>query len=319
MIAQTTASAAWQEAERMQRELQSRFAVMGLGRSGALLEASVENYLGPAKHLAESLSREYENLMKSFSANALPMPEMRADVEQLVKQQATIAEDRLRRDAEASGLGYQVIQEHMDSQRDRLVSAFIQALEIAEKRRQIALEQSWPTFGSEPAGLDQAQLTCSLFSRNALDRDLGLAVSFADRNGIPISVVMIDIDDFKKINDSFGHGAGDQVLLSVAAKILLVVGAKGRSYRYGGEEFVLLLPNASAEEALVLAERLRREVEALGLPAIGQPVTISVGIGSCPPCTSPASLVELADRALYEAKQRGKNRVMRGDQLQAKW
>ncbi len=302
----------------MQRELQSRFAVMGLGRSGALLEASVENYLGPAKHVAESLSREYENLIKSFSANALPMPEMKADVEQLVKQQASIAEERLRHDAEVSGLGYQVIQQHMASQRDHIVSAFVQALEIAEKRRRIALEQSWPTFGIEPDELDQAQLTCGLFSRNAFDRDLLLAVSFADRNGIPVSVVMIDIDDFKKINDDFGHGAGDEVLLSVASRIRFVVGGKGRAYRYGGEEFVLLLPNLSAEEAFVAAERLRREVEGLALPPLGRPVTISAGMASCLPCANPASLVELADTALYEAKHRGKNCVMREDQLQRK-
>ena len=128
-----------------------------------------------------------------------------------------------------------------------------------------------------------------------------------------VAVAMIDIDHFKKFNDRYGHPAGDACLRRVAQAMSAVTRDPDIVCRYGGEEFVMVLPNAPADHALALGERIRRTVAELGIPHADNPdgvVTISVGMAAAATAgTSAAELLATADGALYEAKRDGRNRV----------
>lgn len=136
------------------------------------------------------------------------------------------------------------------------------------------------------------------------------------RQGSPLSLVMADIDFFKRYNDSYGHVAGDACLQQVAAALKSGVRGGGDLVaRYGGEEFVVLLPGAEAPAARAVAESLRERVQALAVVHEGNPatgvVTISLGVATMLPAreTAPTVLVELSDAQLYRAKANGRNRV----------
>jgi len=146
--------------------------------------------------------------------------------------------------------------------------------------------------------------------RGAFDRDLARAVDEAERNREPFALVMIDIDHFKKVNDTHGHPVGDEVLLEVAKLVANRAVRKGAAYRFGGEEFALLLPGYSAEEAVGLAERIRKDLEAATVSSKKLQVTASFGAASVPThATKAQALLEQADAALYQAKRSGRNRV----------
>jgi len=126
------------------------------------------------------------------------------------------------------------------------------------------------------------------------------------------SLVFFDLDDFKKVNDSFGHPAGDLVLKSVAELILREKRLTDIAVRYGGEEIVLLLPDTSKASAMNLATRIRQKVERSQLVHQGRLIkqTMSGGVASFPLDTDvPEELIECADRALYRAKHKGKNKI----------
>jgi diguanylate cyclase (GGDEF)-like protein len=138
----------------------------------------------------------------------------------------------------------------------------------------------------------------------------------AVRDQAPVSIILIDIDDFKGFNDAFGHQAGDECLRRVAAALSGGVGRAGDLVaRYGGEEFVVVLGNTDARGGLVMAERLRGRVEALAIPhprsVCAGSVTVSVGVATMPATRqlSPDDLVTMADSALVCAKRDGRNRV----------
>ena len=146
-----------------------------------------------------------------------------------------------------------------------------------------------------------------LWDRASFDRDCGEQVAkvTADR---PLSLVMIDIDHFKGVNDTHGHPAGDLILKAVSRILRSVLDGKGEAYRYGGEEMAALLPNHSPEEAVAVAERARRTVEAHREQGIC--VTASFGIGTFGSHAHDLpGLVRAADTALYDAKHRGRNLV----------
>jgi diguanylate cyclase (GGDEF)-like protein len=129
----------------------------------------------------------------------------------------------------------------------------------------------------------------------------------------PLSVVMIDIDFFKKFNDTHGHSCGDAVLKQVARVIQSGVRGDDLAARYGGEEFCLLLNEANAERAFQAAERVRASVESMHTSYEGRSlaVTVSLGVAQFDPSRdlSGKSLIDRADRALYTSKQEGRNRV----------
>ncbi|MCC7386328.1 MAG: diguanylate cyclase [Deltaproteobacteria bacterium] len=146
------------------------------------------------------------------------------------------------------------------------------------------------------------------YFKEAIERE----IAFAHRHQQPLSLVMLDIDHFKKVNDTYGHQAGDLVLKIVASSIMGMIRKEDVFARYGGEEFALLLRNTAAEMAFILAERVRRMIEKLEIVHNGRriPCTMSLGIA----CTandrlSPDQLIEGADARLYQAKGAGRNRT----------
>jgi diguanylate cyclase (GGDEF)-like protein len=150
-----------------------------------------------------------------------------------------------------------------------------------------------------------------LANRRRFMEELGTEVSRVHRYGRDVSVILVDLDDFKDINDRFGHSVGDDVLCAVAGVLLSGVRELDVSARLGGEEFAVLLPETNVEGAAILAERLRRQVAELQLagPAGLLPVTASFGVAAGPSARSADALLEVADKALYRAKRDGKNRV----------
>lgn len=138
----------------------------------------------------------------------------------------------------------------------------------------------------------------------------------AERDNAPLAVLMIDLDHFKRVNDTYGHRGGDRVLQEVAKFLHSAVGGGDTVLRTGGEEFAIVLPSADAGEAQRVGERLFEGIAAL-VVAVGAAkirVTVSVGGASYPehPCAGAEELLHLADEALYRAKQQGRNRVSLG-------
>ena len=156
-----------------------------------------------------------------------------------------------------------------------------------------------------------------LANRSFLDDVLGRELSRASRHHEPLSVLIADIDHFKHVNDSYGHATGDRVLKAVAQAIRVSCRSFDTAGRYGGEEFVIVLPQTNSEGACQVAERIRLAVESLTVPflpdAAGQEnvrVTISIGIARFPDDgVDRASLIRHADEHLYLAKLAGRNRV----------
>ncbi len=152
-----------------------------------------------------------------------------------------------------------------------------------------------------------------LYNRRALEADLAREITRARRYGFPLSILMADLDHFKRINDNNGHQVGDRVLQKLAEIFRDTVREVDFLYRYGGEEFVIILPHTSCENAIVLAQRLKTRVEKHvftvrreGLKIV---VTISLGCAELHPEESKESLLSRTDRALYRAKETGRNRV----------
>lgn len=143
-------------------------------------------------------------------------------------------------------------------------------------------------------------------------RRLAEAWACSDRTAEPLSCIMLDIDHFKKINDTYGHAAGDAVLVAIAQTLRSVVRRDERICRIGGEEFLLLCTNTSSEQACVAGERMRQAVEAWSsFSDVGDVcVTVSLGVAQRTDAfATPDDLLHAADQALYTAKQNGRNRV----------
>jgi diguanylate cyclase (GGDEF)-like protein len=154
-------------------------------------------------------------------------------------------------------------------------------------------------------------------NRRSLDQMLDREWRRGRRRGLPLTVVMIDVDYFKFFNDTYGHLAGDDCLKRVATALSLAVGRGGDHVcRYGGEEFAAVLPETDGEAALLVAEKLRAAIEALAIPHTGSKVidlvTVSLGVATLVPSEAGAltDLLAKADRALYIAKREGRNRVV---------
>ncbi len=152
-----------------------------------------------------------------------------------------------------------------------------------------------------------------LYNRRYLDETLDREVARARREGNPLSLVMMDIDHFKDVNDTYGHQVGDEVLRVLAATLLADIRAEDVACRYGGEEFLILLPNMPLVAALERAESWRAEVAALQIRHGGFQLqfTVSLGVASYPEHgKTPDDLTRGADQALYRAKAEGRNRVV---------
>lgn len=149
-------------------------------------------------------------------------------------------------------------------------------------------------------------------NRTALDRDLDHEVNLAKRHTVPLSMIILDLDDFKNINDSYGHIAGDAILGKVAYCITECVRGSDIVYRFGGEEFIVVLRNTRNPGAKMLAERIRKAVEKMLIDYedISVRITVSAGLSSFRSNDTVKSFLERCDAALYEAKKKGKNCVV---------
>ena len=151
-----------------------------------------------------------------------------------------------------------------------------------------------------------------LYNRRYLDETLEREVSRARREGIPLSLVMLDIDHFKRVNDTYGHQVGDQALKMLASILLANIRAEDVACRYGGEEFLILLPNMPLGAAIQRAEVWRSAVEELSVTMgdFNITFTISLGVAAYPEHgKTPDDLTRCADQALYRAKHEGRNQV----------
>jgi diguanylate cyclase (GGDEF)-like protein len=158
-------------------------------------------------------------------------------------------------------------------------------------------------------------------NRRHFDVALSRELHRAARTQRPTGLIMLDLDDFKQYNDTHGHLAGDELLRAVAVTLAQSLRSADTIARFGGEEFVIILPETDLEAAHLAAERLRLLIEHLPLRPAGTdatPVTISLGVSTAPlHATTATALVEAADRAMYQAKARGRNQTVVFDTDQA--
>ena len=157
-----------------------------------------------------------------------------------------------------------------------------------------------------------------VLNRAAFDERLSAVCLSADRDKTPVSLLLIDIDFFKSVNDTYGHQAGDHVLKLVAGAVANAMRPGDTIARYGGEEFAAILPDTSGAGAMAMAERIRTIVESLSIETdAGERVfvTVSIGLKTRDPGTiTPANCIRLADDALYRAKEAGRNRSVSANQ-----
>lgn len=150
------------------------------------------------------------------------------------------------------------------------------------------------------------------FNRRAFDKRINDEWSRSVRHGYPFSVLTVDIDHFKEFNDRYGHQTGDATLIQVSSSAQAALRANDIWCRYGGEEFVALLPDTTIEQAMTVAERLRCSVEMAAVPTPNGPLSVSVSIGVAQRSSSQAqwsAVLAASDAALYRAKSDGRNRV----------
>ncbi len=159
-----------------------------------------------------------------------------------------------------------------------------------------------------------------IFNRKYFDEGIVKAFTDARDDGRPLSLMLIDIDHFKRFNDTWGHQTGDQVLRLVAMTLKSNIKGKDIAARYGGEEFAAILPETDLEGAVILADNIRRAVQAKELlkrstnEKLGR-ITASFGVAAFREGDTPATLIERADRCLYAAKHAGRNRVVSETEL----
>jgi diguanylate cyclase (GGDEF)-like protein len=160
-----------------------------------------------------------------------------------------------------------------------------------------------------------------LYNRRHLDRRLEEEFGRAKRYAQPLSILLVDIDHFKRINDNYGHQTGDFVLSYLGKLVLNAIRTSDIGARYGGEELLIICPNTARSSAAELAERLRRHIELHELVLAGEPnrrktihITVSIGVAIFSATVENVrQLVQEADLALYRAKQQGRNRVVSND------
>lgn len=228
-------------------------------------------------------------------------------------------------------LKYGKIQRHRCSYRLRLAGEFLGELVFTRRRRFAETEMEhlenlmgqliypirnaiWYQKALQAAKIDP--LT-GAHNRTALDEIIMREIDFAQRNKTAMSVILIDLDHFKHINDAYGHTAGDEVLREFVTCCNQTLRSSDMLFRYGGEEFVVLLPGVNAAGTNQAAERVRNMIEK-HLFSSNQaqiPVTISLGTASLTAQDTITSIINRADKALYTAKNTGRNRVVSAQDL----
>ena len=147
----------------------------------------------------------------------------------------------------------------------------------------------------------------AILNRRGIEEALDIEIERANRTGNPMSILLIDVDHFKAVNDCFGHSAGDQALRSIARCIAGTIRAYDKLGRFGGDEFLVLLPETFGDQAMFLAARLREALRNLNLPVGAPELTVSIGITHSLAEETSSEIFKRADNALYQAKLAGRN------------
>ncbi|MCP5251355.1 MAG: diguanylate cyclase [Burkholderiales bacterium] len=151
-----------------------------------------------------------------------------------------------------------------------------------------------------------------LYNRSKLNQIISDEISRSHRNKRPFTILMIDIDYFKELNDSLGHIAGDEILATVSRTLTQSIRSIDFAARYGGDEFIIVLTETTAKEATITAERIRAQVSEISCSVVNKPINVTLSIGIAQSelkDTSPTDLITRADNALYEAKKAGRNQA----------
>lgn len=156
--------------------------------------------------------------------------------------------------------------------------------------------------------LASTDLLTTAWNRRHFEQAVDGEIERSNRYGHPVSLLLLDIDHFKRVNDTFGHPVGDQVIREIANCIRSVIRLSDSLTRWGGEEFIVLMPNTGISSAFVLAERIRECISTHEFDGIG-PVTASLGLAEYVPSGTREDWLDRADRAMYRAKDKGRNRV----------
>jgi len=208
--------------------------------------------------------------------------------------------------------GLRVLAEHDIEELERMVRHFLDLNQemidahLQAGRANLQLRQ-------REARIMETSLTDALTgagNRRRLEQALAEEMSRVRRDGQPLSAFMADLDFFKSVNDTYGHAAGDRVLVRFSALMREQLRATDVLGRYGGEEFVVLMPGTRLAEGILIAERIRAALAAEIIPPLPAPVTASFGVAQLREDEGSASLIERIDRAMYEAKAGGRNKVM---------
>ena len=184
--------------------------------------------------------------------------------------------------------GLRSVSQHIDERN--------KAAEMLEKANALLLKQA------------NTDILTGISNRQKGSEQLTHEIQRAERYGTALSLIMFDLDRFKQINDIHGHDIGDKVLTDVATLVASNIRTSDLVARWGGEEFIVIVPGTNLAEAFVLAEKLRISIEHNQLPEIG-PVTCSFGVASFHAGDTPDTLVKRADETMYQAKRTGRNRV----------
>ena len=231
-----------------------------------------------------------------------------------------VAHDLLRRQVERSVAGSNAVILYRNNSDDRLEATTELAEDSPLHQRQTAavrdsVAQAAPVLANLRS-LTLAEFRAStggltgLPNQRAVKDTVKRMAAHASRTSSPLSAIMLDLDHFKKINDSFGHGRGDDVLAAAGAVLSETVRKSDFVGRNGGEEFVVALPDTDTEGALVVAEKIRSAIAAITVAGVERDITASLGIATFPQHAEAGDqLIRCADRALYAAKTNGRNRV----------
>ncbi len=246
-------------------------------------------------HVAESINNEISELLTSLEIHQEKLAEKQKDIEE--------ARDKTSDEHTRNILIHIVNQlEEIREQNNFLKS------KLEESKKQIEELRKELKQTEEKASVD---FLTKVANRASFDKALSdMLKDFNERN-YPFALLMIDIDDFKKVNDTYGHRAGDKVLRELAKEIRSLLRARDVVARYGGEEFAVLLPGSTFGQAIRIAERIRKNVEKMIITHDGQtiPITVSIGVAAARKGVDETLLIEMADKALYLAKRSGKNQV----------
>lgn len=168
----------------------------------------------------------------------------------------------------------------------------------------------WPSLDPGPSDSEQDDLAEQAFSKKIYLRDLPQAVAFSEARQIRIALLVVDIDDFKQFNEEHGHQVGDEVIKRVASVLQEAVQGRGRLYRFGGDEFVVLLVNQDEVELRATAERIRRTLAGHAVATVPRPIQVTIGGAVYPHAGADGgALFKAADDALRFAKTKGKNQT----------